>query len=468
MFRHLLFLLAFAVAVVPAAGQVLQECAFDTSTAPPPAPPFSGGAGPGAQLYFPNHGTINILMVFVLRSDDSFEDCHDPTQIDPVTGNPVQIDRSICYQGPDTPTATSWTDDEATEWPVYWSQEPDRRLPMWAENGYLAEPGTNPASFAEGSLSQYYYLMSNGELEITGYIYPEVYITEHDSQWYEDNVAPFDSATTKQSHEIISYVRDNPEGIVFDDRFDQHENGTNNVGPFEGDDIFDMIVIVMRSGPGITSFGSVSQAAGFDGFAPDPLFLGDLQVTDNIRYGSGVRSTGYSVLTSTYITAHEIGHRQFGYYHESEGGNQYRGHSTSIMEASPDRPASMSGSDRVKLGWLHPDTLDVSTFTHTSWTLDDALTAHEALYIQDGSPASGDVLIVNRGHSNFWDRPADGTNADGDNGDHFFVEEGLYIYKAGIDNGGLGGTYTSMEITGGAFRDGHNTFKTFSTVEHRL
>ena len=149
MYRHLLVALTIIGTVSIASAQsnpALQSCSMDLSGAPPMEPPFFGDAGPGAQLFFPNHGTVNILIVFVQHLDDTFEDCHDTTQLDE-DGVPIQIDPNICYQGPDIPTATSWTDDEATEWPVYWSQEPDRRLPIWAENGFIASPDTDPFCF---------------------------------------------------------------------------------------------------------------------------------------------------------------------------------------------------------------------------------------------------------------------------------------------------------------------------------
>ena len=206
-----------------------------------------GDAGPGAQLFFPNHGTVNILIVFVQHLDDTFEDCHDTTQLDE-DGVPIQIDPNICYQGPDIPTATSWTDDEATEWPVYWSQEPDRRLPIWAENGFIASPDTDPLLFPEGSLSEYYDVMSDGELTITGYVYPEVYIPQQNRDWYHSNNAPFANGDIKRSHEILTHVKNNPMGIVFDGRFDNYTNGTNNVGLGFEDGFFDMIILAYRSG----------------------------------------------------------------------------------------------------------------------------------------------------------------------------------------------------------------------------
>ena len=308
--------------------------------------------------------------------------------------------------------------------------------------------------------------MSDGELTITGYVYPEVYIPQQNRDWYHSNNAPFANGDIKRSHEILTHVKNNPMGIVFDGRFDNYTNGTNNVGLGFEDGFFDMIILAYRSGGAFTSLGSTSFDPGDNGFDPDPIFLGGLEVIDNYASGSGVHAQGFSVLAMMYKMGHEVGHRQFGYYHEATNTSTsgYKGNSMSIMEASAEAVTSMSGSDRVKLGWLNPDTLDVSTFTHTPWSLDDAMTSQEALYVQSNIPAQGDVLIENRRHSNFWDRPPDGTNADGDNGDHHMVEEGLYIYKAGIAQGGLGGRYSSMENTGGRFRDPHSMFQTFSTV----
>jgi tetratricopeptide (TPR) repeat protein len=52
---------------------------------------------------------------------------------------------------------------------------PKDQMPTWADNSFIA---TNPnqAPFTPGSLSHYYYYMSNGQNKITSYIYPQLVI----------------------------------------------------------------------------------------------------------------------------------------------------------------------------------------------------------------------------------------------------------------------------------------------------
>ncbi|MDX1420152.1 MAG: hypothetical protein R3181_09310, partial [Rubricoccaceae bacterium] len=298
--------------------------------------------------FFPDHGTLNALVLFVQHRDDAFEDCHDRTRVVEEDGRMFhpQIDDAVCHSGPDVPEATSWTDDEATEWPVYWSTgEAGPRLPQYAADGWLAPPGTPPSGYAEGSLSQYYHLNSGGRFELHGYVYPEVYIPQHDRATYRDHPQPFANGGLRLSHEILSspgiqaFVEAIPDAHLV---FDRYRNGTNltleDLGDDARDGLFDLIVMVFRSNrpcrvgtyvgrggrclqptaSGSSSLGSDKVYLVANGFAPSPLFLGGLEVVDNFRTGSGVWSAGGDARTAVTLTAHEIGHRQLYYQHSDE------------------------------------------------------------------------------------------------------------------------------------------------------
>ena len=140
--------------------------------------PVQQGASPGTiARHFPTAGTVNALVLFVQnRNDTQEDDCYDSTR------RPIQFREfpaSVCAGQPDTPHLQSTSDDPVSEWPQGRSTTPARTLPSWGAE-FLARPETDPAEFAPGSLSEYYHLNSGGRFTLTGYVYPEVYIPDHD------------------------------------------------------------------------------------------------------------------------------------------------------------------------------------------------------------------------------------------------------------------------------------------------
>lgn len=110
-----LFILAFFIARDSPGQQILPVCGVSDAGE---SQMQMGSSSSGAPIRFPNHGTINALVIFVQYEDDD----------DPAIGG-------------------SWMDDPETEWPIDRSKGPDRKLPAWAENeGFIATPGTTPTS----------------------------------------------------------------------------------------------------------------------------------------------------------------------------------------------------------------------------------------------------------------------------------------------------------------------------------
>ena len=386
----------------------------------------SAGA-PVAPLYFPNHGTINALVVFVQHRDDVYDNV--------------------------------LTTDPGTEWPAQHSRGPDRKLPTWARGDrFIAPPGTAPTEYVGGSISQYYRLMSNGILHIHGFVYSRVIIPDQDSDWYGKNPEPYRNGAVKLSAEIIGRLRDDPMGIDFS-LFDRYVNGTNELGE---DGIFDMLILVFRlarfpnlydqriqQGAGaIASLGSQRGGPSHDEFeaAGRPERLGGLRVIDNQQSGSGIIAAGVSKRNALKVVAHEMGHRHFGFYHTHDGGTGRDADWLSVMKGNSGFPGPMSAGDRIKLGWARVREIDLSTIDTATFTLSEPIASDkdEVLRITYGAARSGDVVIEVRTWSNYWDRPPDGRNDDGDHGDFHLSQEGLYFYKVNRD----GSRYSSMENTG--------------------
>lgn len=405
----------------------------------------------GAQRHFPTEGRFNAFVIFVQHRDDRYD-------------NELTTDRS-------------------TEWPAEHSRSRARALPVWAGDdgsGLIAPPGADPDRFAEGSISRFYDVMSGGRFILTGDVYPQVYIPDHDKSYYAENAGRFKNGALRLSHEILTsrqvqdyfnrkYPRGQAAGL-----FDRYTNGTNRMEP---DGKFDLIILVYRlsalpeligKGQGytsITSLGEFSGATG-DSFSDfdQPVTLGGLDVIDNIRSGSGVIAEGYTLKRAVRTIAHEIGHRQLYYEHTCEGNASSAGSDCIGIMGGP--YLTMSAPERMKLGWTDVRTIDVSTVRlSVEVELRDALQSGEVLRLTGGSDAGcGDVIVEARRWSNFWDGPPDGKNDDGDHGDFYLPQEGLYLYKSasGATCGGKTRRYSSLESNGErrdptrGFRHGEN------------
>ncbi|NBC18958.1 MAG: hypothetical protein GVY18_16780, partial [Bacteroidetes bacterium] len=377
------------------------QCVHDAS---PPSTAAAGkqndpSARPGVRLAIPNEGTINAFVLFV--------------------------------QFPDEPDdAGSWGDDPETEWPPDRSLGPDHRLPAWAEEGKLiAPPGTEPSAFDAGSLSAFYHLMSDGRFRVTGHVYPEVVHPEHPVDWYHANRGDFLNGAVKLSHEILTseaiqqYFATNPDDLDLT-AFDRFRNGTPEMTP---DGVFDLVVLVHRDvvlprlrldrfgrttgGSSMTSFGADTELRpshlidfrdpSTDAFAPAPVTLGGLRVTDNVTSGSGIIARALTRKQAVRIIAHELGHRHFGLFHTCQHPTSPNSDCVGIMGGAY---VTMSAGDRIKLGWAEVDRIDLGAFERRTITVPDALHSGRVLRIRSGeADRCGDLIVEARFWNNFWD-----------------------------------------------------------------
>ncbi len=418
--------------------------------------PESGAPRTDAPARFPTKGRINAFVVFVQHRDDVYDN--------------------------------ELTTDERTEWPARWSSSSKNRLPAWAgarrgKEGeqLLASPNAAPKDFAEGSLSQFYHLMSNGRFTVTGEVFPEVYTPEHDRAWYAAHNGVFENGASRLSHEILTsrevkrfFAEKYPGDAIR--VFDRFTNGTDRMQP---DGQFDLVILVYRlsglpaligKGRGytsITSLGTYGLRSG-DAFAAagQPVAIGGLRVPDNLQSGSGVIVEGYTRKSAVRVIAHEIGHRQFYLAHTCEAASASSNNADCIgIMGGP--YLTMSAPDRIKLGWAEVETVDTEAISGSKrYTLPDAIRSGKVLRIRSGKDdACGDLIVEARFWSNFWDRPPDKKNDDGDHGDFSLPQEGLYLYKASDGSASCGGPnyfFSSLERHGKK-RDPWRGFRNGST-----
>ena len=428
--------------------------------------------GPGTAIRFPARGEMRALIVFVQHLDDSYEDCRQFTGYDAL-GIP-SFKASINYKTHcERKRKDSWkpggyqsyTDDQASEWPVNLPKGPDaartRQLPRWGED-LIDTPGSQ--RFTPGSLSDFYYRMSNGSFTLTGEVWNYTYVPKHPKPWYDTNKGPFANGVIKLSHEILSYVNAHPHGIDLNNAgWDRYTNGDGTRATPDGN--FDMVILVFRFtglrnlGPNqfkrketsVTSLGHKTASQG-DSFSRNPLRLGRFRVIDNTFGGSGVISHALTRKSALRIIAHEIGHRQFGLYHTDLSPQGPLTDFTSIMNGSPH--LSFSAADRVKLGWANVQYVDMAQpGSEQTFLLRDAAVPDpeepDVIWLQYGNQAEcGDILVEARFRSTYWDKPPGRGNDDGDGADYYLPNEGLYITKAAAAHGSrCGGTrqeYSSL------------------------
>lgn len=402
---------------------------------------------------FPYTGTVNALIVLVQTQEDTFEHCAELTGYDesgvPVF-NPVTYAR--CAERPGRRDQwmagglQSWTDDPRTEWPVHLPRVDRHRrlLPYWAQGSRLIDPPRSE-QVTQGSLTDVYQTFSKGAFALRGYVYPYVYVHDAPESAYHNNPAPFPNSVVKMAHEVISFVQTHPADLPLNDAtlWDTYTNGQGENRKPDG--VFDMIILVYRfnsfrqiiQGSGISSFGT---SDGSDGFEAAPLQIGTLNVQEGYPNGSGVIAHGTSLKEAERVIVHEIGHRYYG------------GHTNSAFDVMGYGSYHFYGAgNRLALGWAKEEVLDLQQIMHQpnaqkAVTLGD-LSSGKVLRVIQGKRACGDLMIEARTWTNVWDMPPDGRWDDGDGGDTYLSQEGLYLHKAGGTNCG-GDPSSSLEQTG--------------------
>ncbi len=458
--RSRLSLLFALLLALPLQAQTEASCALQSD--PDAATGGTVSLNTAPLLWFPNHDQVNALIVFVQAPNDTFEHCADRWNQGP--DGPLDVSgqyATTCGAQVPGPSARyeSESDDVATEWPsrrlVNGTMQPAR--PMWAEK-LIDPPGTNPSAYTTGSLSDYYWTMSQGTFRFEGTSYPELIVTEHPYSQYDGDpdTLTFDDWQLI-TEEVIRRIAE--DSLITDfEPYDRYRNGFNEYVP-GGDGVFDMLIIHARWGTAVADFGG---GDGFytlyqdtdihqDAFPNGPHYLGGLRVKDNMRFGSGVLTNSLTRHGAVAMITHEIGHRQLSVHTmpSQQDGRSY-GNPFSIMWGHD--WFAMDAADRYRLGWLTPRVVSAQTLTRQTESLGDAFLTGDALCISaDGAcSAEGDLLVEARSHDSYWNGAALDYDGDWNDGIHV-VNEGLVVLKRNEP----GTFYTSMERTGLPARTHH-------------
>jgi M6 family metalloprotease-like protein len=292
--------------------------------------------GDGIEEYFPinteNEDPVNILIIPAQYSNDAYEHCSEVLGgVNTTSGKPNMGSANyaadcanLSEDGWNTGDFQSGTDDQSLEWPADLPDIPDtedrqRQRPTWM-NSLVDPPG---GGITDGSLTDYYNKMSNGRFELRGHVLDYVYVPEHTFLEYENgDPGLFSDGAVRLTHEIISYVIQEPGSIDLTDQsvWDTYTNSEgNNRQP---DNKFDMIVLLFRQ----SHIGDISTEVNAnnwstlgseesDAFDVSPLTVGNMSIVNGFHAGSGVISQAFTKKGALRIIAHEIGHRQFGAYH---------------------------------------------------------------------------------------------------------------------------------------------------------
>lgn len=393
-----------------------------------------------AALYIPSRDTVYALVVFVQHEDDTFRACGDthlPTT-DPTSDLSSQYD-TYCAGASPNGRYQSATEDPATEWPAFRMVNgiPTQVRPDWAEQ-VIAVPGTHPSAYPSGSLSHFFWEMSQGTFKLEGRVYPDLIpITVLDSIPQGD--------MTLVTAEILAAIRAQPHGLDFHefDRYDnytgQYTPDTDGDGQPDGDGIFDMLIVMPRTGGGLAGLGSTSSDS-----------LGGLIVNGSFLGGSGLYSAGFDFARQVAVAAHEVGHFLLGGTHPCDHDNSPTGTGSLTSLMCGPRHRRMDAPDRMRLDWLTPQLVTAPAGT-VPLVLDPSPSAGHAVRITAaGTLGAGDVLVEARTFGNVWDGlPA---IADGDLADQpFLVYEGVLVHQIGAPGATLNEAddrYSSMDNSG--------------------
>jgi M6 family metalloprotease-like protein len=249
----------------------------------------------------------------------------------------------------------------ANGWPV--DQTPD-----WLFHFVDNVPNSN-GNFDYNNLSQYFWEMSNGNYQVIGDVYPEVYISNKNENEYTN--------LEELNEEVLMSVDPTTDFTLYDNwHKDSNYNHTK-----VADGKVDLVLIIYRE--------LSKSLMGFTGSAR--LYLPNDLDCDGVTIkkgwpdwpeGSGIQQKGaiWGLDFTKYVAAHEIGHYLFG-----------SGHLGSVprLAIMHDGPAWNAGRgmcswERERLGWI--DYNEIQTTGSINITLSDYMT-------------TGDVVKINTGYS---------------------------------------------------------------------
>ncbi len=255
-------------------------------------------------------------------------------------------------------------DDDSTTKSKYWPYD-TINLPGWTKQFVEVKPTTH---FKVSNLTQYFYEMSNGKLNLIGDVYPELVRPEFDSDHYKD--------ISEVNTEILARL-DNEINYSKYDNWSRDKNGKFVNRP---DGKVDMIFLLYRNFPNRLFFNR-----GWTGIAH--LYLSQKEIiTDDgvvIKRGSLDRGSGIIVRGGKhgfywlkYVAAHEFGHFLFGAGHIEGATN------LALMVGGPVWNASrgMHSWERARLGWMK--FIDVNPGIDAEFVIGDYMTTNSALRLR--------------------------------------------------------------------------------------
>jgi len=340
---------------------------------------------------------LSIMIIFIFSQHSSLFSQEgllgtDAFSIDSVCGLVEDPEELVQYGGKYLPAEgvvralvvfVKFPDDQLvnSNWPL------NANLPNYASHYIDSEVSQNPTP---KSITDYFYVMSNGLLHLIGDIYPQVVTTQHSRDWY---INYFDNlwGVGNKLNERFGYInREVLEAIDGTVDFSLYDNWTRSGGNHinEPDGKVDMIFIVYRNHARdypVSQWRTIERGLGvyFWGIAvlgghDTPDFLTNDNVIIDMSYfpGSGLMykngfandsywggDYGYMIGVAT----HEFGHYLFGSGHPT---NENLGLMGGTNKA-------LNSVERERLGWLQ-----FTDLTEPNASIPDYVTQNVALRIQ--------------------------------------------------------------------------------------
>jgi len=257
----------------------------------------------------------------------------------------------------DTPSCIA---HPTTGWP-----SSSHAIPNWATGTKLVHSQANPP-YTSGSMSDYYYVMSNGAFHFIGAVFPEVYLTPQPKSYY---VADSSRGRGWLNQQIIDWM-------------DNHSTYPVNFADYDNDsdgDV-DMIIFIYRNWDDVLFNGIEYQGIADLGFSGS--IVRDRKTIFGGFPGSGTSQNNvYTLADFREIVSHEIGHYQFGgdhFLYLGEFGIQ------DINEGA----LAMCGYERYFLNWITPTLIAADA----PITITDAVTTSN--YYRINIPNSDEYFLL--------------------------------------------------------------------------
>ncbi len=255
-------------------------------------------------------------------------------------------------------------DDDSLTSSKFWPYD-TLNLPAWTKSFVNSKPAKE---FKVNNLTQYFYEMSNGKLNLIGDIYPKLVRPEHDSKYYK-NISEVNTEILERLDKEIDYSK-----------YDNWSRDKKRKFIMKPDGKVDMIFMLYRNFPNRLFFNN-----GWSGIAHLYLSKREIKTDDGVVIKSGSLDKGSGLIARggkngfewfKYVVAHEFGHFLLGTGHISGVTN------LALMTGGPVWNASrgMHSWERARLGWIN--FVDVTPGIDAEYSLPDYMTTNSALRLK--------------------------------------------------------------------------------------